>query len=256
MIEQELQDIEKNKMNYFDHLEVVRWKILSVLVVFFISFMCSFVFIKKIVYLLQYPISSFAIKLYYFKPYEKFATYIKIAFYMGFIMVLPFTVFQIAHFIFPALKKKEKTWIFPLMLVIPIIFITGAYFSYRIISPMAFNFFLSFASGDNVEPVWSFGEYYSMLLGMMFVSGLVFQIPLILLALIKLEIITAETLSKARAYVIVGIVVLAAVLSPPDIISQVLIAAPLYLLFELALIIGRIITRKKKNLNCYKNLKK
>lgn len=236
----------RKDMNYLDHLEILRWKILSILFLFLISFILIFTFIKKIIYLLQEPIKVYNINLYYFKPYEKFATYIKIAFYLAFVLVIPFIIIQIISFTYPALKKEEKKYFTLSSISIPIIFISGAYFSYKYVSPLAFGFFLNFSSGDMVKAMWSFGEYYSLLLGMMLASGLVFQLPLLLLFFIKIGFLKLEQIKNLRPYIILIIALISAFLSPPDIISQILIGVPLYLLFELAVIIGFFITKKTK----------
>jgi sec-independent protein translocase protein TatC len=226
---------------FFDHLEVLRWKIISILIVLLAGFVVSFIFIDKIVYFLQYPVLKYNVPLAYFKPYEKFLAYIKIAFFGGVTIAFPFAVYQIGSFIYPALKKEEKTVFYAVLLAIPLIFIAGAYFAYSMIIPLAFRFFITFGSGDRIVPLWSIGEYFSLLTSFLLICGLVFEYPLILLFLIKIKILSVSTLVRFRSYIIVIIAVTAAVISPPDVLSMVMIGVPLYLLFELTIIIGRFI---------------
>ncbi len=234
----------KNKLTYLDHLEVLRHKIISVLAVFFACFIISLFFTEKAVFFFQEPLSRLSIHLNYFKPFEKFLVYMKLAFLMGAVLSTPFTLFQVTSFVFPALQKSEKAPFVIGIIIIPVIFTGGALFAYRLIIPAAIHFFITFGSGDNIMPLWGMKDYYDLLINFLVILGFLFQTPLFLLILIRFGVLTVKTLSKYRKHIIVLIAVISGIFSPPDILSQMLVGIPLYLLFELTLIIGRFIEKK------------
>ena len=118
------------------------------------------------------------------------------------------------------------------------------FFAYKIMLPAAFSFFTGFAGQDNILPVWGVSEYFGFISSVIVVTGAVFLLPLVMLLLMKAGIIKHETVSKARPYIIIAIFIIAAVFSPPDVISQMLVAMPLYLLFEISLLAGRVLKNK------------
>jgi len=231
-------------LSYWDHLEIFRIKILTVIVFLVVASFFSFFFIDKILQILQRPIQGLPVTLNYFKPYEKMLVYIKISFYSGFVLTVPFGLFQIGSFIYPGLKKKERRLFALSFVLIPFIFITGILFSYFYMAPAAFRFFVSFGIGDSFKFLWSVMEYYDLFVGLLFACGLIFQLPLILIVLMKLGVLKVEKLVFFRKYIILAIAIIAAILSPPDVLSMFLIGIPLYLLFELSVFIGRFVARR------------
>ncbi|HRU38936.1 MAG TPA: twin-arginine translocase subunit TatC, partial [Candidatus Goldiibacteriota bacterium] len=199
----------------------------------------SFYFISPVMDFLQRPLSGLEVSLNYFKPYEKFMTYMKVAFFSGLIFTMPFMLAQAGAFIYPALKKSERPvfWVFTVS--IPSIMLAGFAFGYFVMVPVAFKFFAGFAQADGVRPVWGISSYFDVISSVIFWCGMIFQLPLILVFLMKLGIIKAGDLEKARKVIVVVILTVAAVFTPPDVVTQVLMAVPLYLLFELSIIIGK-----------------
>lgn len=231
----------KNEISYYDHLEIFRWKLISIIIFFLLAFFISFIFIDKIVSFLMTPLKSINVQLNYFKPYEKFITYIKIAIASGLFFSIPFALFQIGSFVYPALKKNEKKIFFLFVFLSPLIFLLGCLFSYYIIIPVALNFFFNFASADNIKPVWGISSYFDFFILLTLATGILFILPLILLLFIKSGIIDVNTITKFRPYIIISIFIIAAILTPPDVLTQLLIAIPLILLFEITIFIGKII---------------
>jgi len=229
------------KAGYFSHIQELRSKIISVLLSVVVLTVICFIFIPHIMNFLEFPLRSAKVQLNYFTPYEKFVTYMKISFFAGLFITAPFALFQAGSFIYPALKKNERKYFFLFAFLIPMMFAVGIVFAYFILIPAAFRFFINFASGDNVQPMWGIGEYFNLILSMLFISGVIFQVPLFLLFLIKIGVLKVETLAKLRKYIIVLIAVLAGIFTPPDMMSMILMSVSLYLLFELSIIIGRII---------------
>jgi len=128
-------------------------------------------------------------------------------------------------------------WLFCILLI----FYLGVFFAYKIIFPFALRFFYNFAGNSVLTPVWGISNYFDLLIMLITGTGIVFLLPLPLVFLIKTNIIGIEVINKLRPYIIILILILAALFSPPDVISQIMLAAPLYLLFELSVIIGKII---------------
>ena len=125
------------------------------------------------------------------------------------------------------------------------LFIAGSAFAYRVIAPLALRFFLAFGEGDNILPLWGFGEYASFLFSLLLASGLVFQAPLLLLALLLSGAVSLQTITRLRPWIILFIGLAAALLTPPDVVSQILLGVPLYLLFELTFAVAKLIMGRR-----------
>lgn len=225
--------------DFFWHLEVLRFKIIRTLAFLAVAFGIAFFFVDKIALFLQAPLSGFHVELNYFKPYEKFTTYTKIAFFTSLFFTAIYAFFELAGFVYPALKKNEKKFFFGGLAIVPLLFGAGTYFSYKFILPLAFKFFISFAATDGVRPVWGLQAYYDFILGLTFVTGTLFLLPVPFVFLIKAGIIDTAAIKTLRPYIIVGIVTAAAVLTP-DVVSLFLVAIPLYILFEISVWISQI----------------
>ena len=228
---------------FFDHLEVLRRKIIAVLFFFCCATALLFLLSERWVRFLQAPLEGLGVSLYYFKPYEKFLTYMRLSFWGGAALSVPLAVLQAALFVAPALRKNEMKYLILAGGLIQALFLAGAAFAYRFAAPLALRFFLFFGEGDNVLPLWGFGDYASFLFSLLLASGMLFQAPLLLLLFILFGLVSVETLSRLRPWIILGIALIAALLTPPDVVSQILLGVPLYLLFELVLVLGRFLKR-------------
>ncbi|MBL3540253.1 twin-arginine translocase subunit TatC [Aminivibrio sp.] len=235
----------KNSESYTDHLEVLRGKIISVLAFFCISAVLLFSFASSMAAFLLAPLEGLGVSLYYFRPYEKLLTYMRLAFWGGMVLTAPLALVQGWLFIRPALRRSEAKYLLVGGGIVPVLFAAGSAFAYRVIAPLALRFFLAFGEGDNILPLWGFGEYASFLFSLLLASGLVFQAPLLLLALLLSGAVSLRTVSRLRPWIILFIGLAAALLTPPDVVSQVLLGVPLYLLFELTLAVGRIFIARR-----------
>lgn len=227
------------------HLEELRRRIIAVLVVFCAATLAAFLFAGNIAAFLTAPLESFHVKLYTFAPAEKFTAYLRLSAWTGVVATTPFLCAQTAIFIWPALRGRERRYAAISLFGVPVLFFAGAAASYRLLSPLVFRFFLSFASGDGVGALWGFRQYLELLAGLMLASGLLLQLPLAMLALFALGIVRPEAVARTRPQIILLIFFLAAVATPPDVLSQVMLGIPLYLLFEATLFLGRRITKKR-----------
>jgi sec-independent protein translocase protein TatC len=237
----------RNGFNFTDlvpHIAELRRRIVSVLVVFVIFTAAAFAFSSHIASFLLTPLTRFEIELYTFAPAEKFMAYLHLSFWTGMICTLPFFCLQTALFIWPGLRSSEKRYVFLTLLVVPILFLLGAALCYHFLAPIAFNFFLSFAEGDGMIPLWGFRQYLSFLFGLMLAGGLLLQGPLVLLLLMAAGLVSYKSVTRFRPHIILLIFFLAALLTPPDVISQIMLGIPLYLLFEGTLFFGRFFQKK------------
>lgn len=171
---------------------------------------------------------------------EAFFTYMKVAFFAGIFLTFPILAMQLWKFVAPGLYKNEKNAFLPYLIATPFLFFMGGAFVYYIVLPMAWPFFLSFQSGstETILPIQleaRVGEYLDLVMLLIFAFGLCFQMPVVLTLLGRAGIITAEMMKKFRRYAIVIIFVIAAIITPPDVISQIALAIPMMLLYELSI---------------------
>lgn len=227
-----------------EHLEELRCRIIAVLGVFTAVTLPAFAFSEKLAAFLMAPVADLGVTLYTFDPAEKFLAYLHLAIWTGALFSAPFCLLQIGLFVWPALKGKERGWTLAALLVVPILFITGSGLAYRFLSPVVLRFFLRFASGDGIQQLWGFRDYLAMLYALMLAAGLLLQAPLLLLCSFVLGITTPKKIARFRPHIIILIFLAAGICTPPDVISQVALGVPLYVLFELTLFIGRFFTAR------------
>jgi sec-independent protein translocase protein TatC len=180
---------------------------------------------------------------------EAFFTYMKLAFFGGFILAFPVIATQMYRFIAPGLYKKERDFLLPVLVASPVLFAAGAALVYYFIFPLAWRFFLGFEStgGEGQLPIQleaKVSEYLSLVMTLIMGFGLAFQMPVILLLLARVGLVSADMLVKRRKFAIVGIFIAAAVLTPPDVISQIGLAVPLLLLYEISVLVIRRLEKK------------
>jgi sec-independent protein translocase protein TatC len=224
-----------------EHIEELRRRVIAVLAVFAAATTAAFIFSGSLAEFLMSPVSSLGVKLYTFAPAEKFTAYLHLSVWTGAIVSLPFSLLQLAAFMWPALIGNERKCAVSCLAAVPLLFISGGAMAYRFLSPVVLEFFLSFGASDAVSPLWGFKEYLSMLFSLMLASGLLLQAPLVLLLTFALGIATPKQVSRFRPHIIIVLFLVAGICTPPDVISQIALGVPLYLLFELTLLAGRLI---------------
>ena len=180
----------------------------------------------------------------FISPAELLLSYIKIAVILGLAVSSPFLIIQIWLFISPGLEKKERRTIIFSLLFGGAFFILGAVFAYMIVLPLILEFFMGFQV-EGIEEMISFNSYLSLVVNTVLSFGLIFELPSIMVIMTRFGIVRVSFLRKNRKYIILVIFVVAAVLTPPDVISQTLLALPMILLFELGIFLSRIVERKK-----------
>ena len=182
--------------------------------------------------------------------HENFFTYLKVALFASIFVSLPFILIQIWIFVAPGLYRNEKTVVIPYLIATPILFLLGAALVYYFIMPLAIKFFLSFESigGQGTLPIQleaKVNEYLSLIMRLIFAFGISFQLPVLLTLLARVGFVSSEGLRKNRKYVIVGVFAVAAILTPPDPISQIGLGIPILLLYEISIFAVKFIEGKK-----------
>lgn len=233
-------------LRFLDHLEILRGKIIPVVLWFLLLSVFFFVFGEKLLSYLTAPLKELSVSLVYIKPQEKVISYLKAAFLAGFLVSFPLLVLQVASFVYPALTKGERSGFFLVVGSMLLFFAAGTVFAYLILLPFACTFFFSFAAGDGIQPVWSIGAYVSLASSLIVLIGAVFQLPLPLLFLVRAGFLEPKALKKYRKHAAVMAFLAAAFLTPPDIFTQAVVGTTLYLLFETTLLLARFIFRKTK----------
>ena len=234
----ELQD--DGEMTIVSHLSELRKRlILCLLVIGFFSTI-SYCFAEEIVHFITAP----AGKLYYMHPAEAFFTYLKASFFTGFLISLPFVLYQIWAFLIPALTDDERTAVSFLVPTSFILFFVGLIFSYYFVLPAGIKFFLGFSNVD-LQPLFSIGQYLDFVISFLMPFGFIFELPLIILVLAKLGFVSSKYLIKKRKIVILFSFIIGAFISPtPDVFSQTMIAVPILILYEISIIIVKYLLQK------------
>ncbi|MDF2950355.1 MAG: Sec-independent protein translocase, TatC subunit [Sedimentibacter sp.] len=180
-------------------------------------------------------------------PAELLMSYVKIAVIGGFVVAGPFLILQIWLFVSPGLTKSEKRTIAVSLFVGGIFFIIGVVFAYLIILPLMLQFFMGFQI-EQIEEMISFSNYLTFVINTLLSFGIIFELPIIMVILTKFHILKVDFIKKNRKYIILIIFVVAAILTPPDVITQVLLAGPMILLFEIGVIFASFVEKKNKKI--------
>lgn len=228
-----------DEMTFWDHLDEMRKRILIVLAVFCIATAAAFFFSGRVLPFFVQPLLKLGGRLIAVNPVEKFLAYLKIAMVAGVFVSFPVAAVQLALFVRPALFPGERAILLPSVFAAFFLGILGAAFSLFVLTPFAFGFFALFAQGDGVDNLWSFGACVDVSVTLLSASVLSFQFPWLLAAAMKLGILEVKTLTMYRRHVIVVIFIIAAIITPPDIISQSIVALVLWALFEATVLVGK-----------------
>ena len=210
------------EMSIFDHLEELRQRIFYALGGVFVGVVICFVFVNRIVELLEIPAQG--AKFLQLSPGEYFFVSVKVAGYSGLLLASPFILYQIIQFVIPGLTRKERRLLAPIVLGSSVLFFAGIGFAYIALIPAALNFFISYGA-DVVEQLWSIDRYFEFVLLLLFSTGIAFQIPVIQFLLGLLGLVSAKQMLSGWRYVLLGAVILGAILTPStDPVTQSLLA--------------------------------
>ena len=255
MNDQSQPDLDDSKAPLMEHLIELRQRLLWSVAALVVAFLASMFFADEIFGILVQPLTdAFPAgegKLIYTKLYEAFFVEIKVAMFAAFFIAFPIISNQLWAFVAPGLYANEKKAFLPFLLATPLLFMAGAALAYFIVMPTAFRFFLGFegtVGGLQQEALPAMGDYLSLVMQFILAFGVCFQLPVLLLLLNRAGIVSREQLKGMRRYMIVGAFALAAILTPPDVVSQLMLGIPLILLYEISLLIMWVTERKKREI--------
>lgn len=234
------------RMSFTEHLDELRRRLIICLVAVGIGFALSYSFAERLFAILMRPlIQAMPVgeKLVFTALPEAFFTYFKVALIAGVAFASPVILYQTWCFVAPGLYDKERRALFPVVLVSTLFFLGGALFGYFVVFPFGFKFFISFAS-DYVRVMPSLRESLGFATWLLLVFGIVFETPVVILILARLGIVNAEKLRRNQKYAILIIFIVAALLTPPDVVSQFLMAIPLMILYELGIWLAKLFGKK------------
>ncbi len=242
---------EDEKLPFTAHLEELRKRLVICFIAVGVGFVASFAFKELLFKILVHPLIKVMKEgetLIYTGLPEAFFTYLKVAFLSGIILASPIILYQFWMFVAPGLYKKERRLLGPIVFLSTFFFVGGALFGYFVVFPWGFQFFLAFAT-ETIRPLPSMKEYFGFSAKLLLAFGMVFELPLVLTFMARLGIVSVDFLKKNRKYAVLLFFTGAAILTPPDVITQIMMAVPLMVLYEIAIIGAKVFGRKKPSEN-------
>ena len=250
-------ELNKTKQPLLAHLIELRSRSIKAIIMIIVFFIFFYMFADNIYNFLVQPYADAVEgekdrRLIFTALHETFFAYVRVAIFASLFVSLPFLLIQLWIFIAPGLYKNEKNVVVPYLFATPVLFILGSALVYYLIMPLAINFFLSFESigGNGALPIQleaKVNEYLSLIMRLILAFGLCFQLPVALTLMARVGIVSSKGLKNNRKYVMVGVFAVAAILTPPDPISQIGLGIPILLLYELSIIAVSFIEKRKNN---------
>ena len=235
-----MSEIDDSRAPLMDHLVELRRRLIWSFAALFAAFLVCFYFAETIfAFLVQPLLEAGQGKLIYTKLYEAFFVEVRVAFFAAFFLAFPIIANQIWAFVAPGLYAKEKRAFLPFLVATPILFLAGAALAYYFVMPAAFEFFLDYEGnlgGAEQEALPAVGEYLSLVMHFILAFGIAFLLPVLLMLVERAGLVTRDQLKRGRRYAILVAFVIAAVATPPDVLSQFMLAIPLIVLYEISLV--------------------
>jgi sec-independent protein translocase protein TatC len=232
-----------DKLPFTDHLDELRHRLIISVVGIGVGFAISYAFSQQILLLLQRPMPA---RLIFIAPTEAFFVNLKVALYAGVFLSIPLILFQAWKFVAPGLYEHERHYSYPFLLISTTLFLIGAAFAYLVILPIALHFLIA-QGGELWEPNITLSNYLAFCMRLLLAAGLIFEFPVLMYFLAKVGVVTPEFLVKNRKYAVLVAFTLSAILTPPDVFSQILLAISLFLLFEVSIFVAKRVASGQDN---------
>jgi len=235
------------KQPFLAHLEELRKRLIVCAIAIGIGFVISYIFSKQLFSFLILPLTEVLpadSHLIFTSLPEMFIAYVKVALIAGITLAIPIIFYELWMFLAPALYQGEKRYLIPFVLFSSILFAAGALFGYFVVFPYGFKFFISFATED-IQALPSVKQYFSFTIRLLLAFGLVFELPVVVFFMTKIGLITPDSMKRFRKFAILGSFIMAAILTPPDAATQIMMALPIIILYEISIIISKGVYRKK-----------
>lgn len=241
------------KYTFKEHFLELRKRFLVVLVFFSVAFLLCYYFSDNIYSFILKPLAEIPNtterRVIYTGMTEAFVTYLRLSFWTAFLLILPVISYQLYCFIAPGLLKNEKKIILPTLIIAPLLFYLGGLSVFYLIIPNAWKFLLKFENQSSLVPIVleaRVSEYSTIIIQLVTAFGLAFELPIIMLVLSVAGLVSAQELKKKRRFSIVIIFTIAAIVTPPDVLSQIALAIPLIVLYEVSIIICNLVENRSK----------
>ena len=236
----------EEKLPFTSHLDELRKRLIRCSIAVLIGFGISYAFKEKLFEILTYPLMQAmdtGDTLIFTGIPEAFFTFLKVSLLSGFLLAIPVIMYEFWMFVAPGLYKNEQKFMLPIVIISSLFFIGGALFGYFIVFPYGFKFLLGFAS-ETIRPFPSMKEYLSFSAKLLLAFGFVFELPLVITFLARIGLVTVDFLKTNRKYAILIFFVGSAILTPPDVVTQILMSVPLMILYEISIVGARIFGKK------------
>lgn len=249
-----MHDLESSK-SLVGHLEDLRTTLLRSLLAMGAGTLLCFIIVSPLFKLLMVPYSTAlglegldpaSVALQSLNPSDTFMMSMRLALIFGIVLAFPYVIKQLWSFVSPGLQANEKKFVLPTFLVGLLFFLAGTLFAYFIMLPNALHFFRSYSLSMGVTPVWTISNYITFVTSILLVFGIAFELPVVIILLVWLGALSPQTLSAGRKYTIIAILIAAAVLTPPDVVSLLLLTLPMIALFELSIIASKLVVKIKR----------
>ncbi|MCF8067009.1 MAG: twin-arginine translocase subunit TatC [Desulfobacterales bacterium] len=237
---------DNDKIPFMDHLEELRNRMVKAFIAVGVGFVIAYGFKEQLFEILIAPLVQAMGEhdsLIFTGLPEAFFTYLKVAFLAGLMLAAPVVIYQFWMFVAPGLYRKERSLLIPIVILSSFFFVGGSLFGYFVVFPYGFKFFLGFAN-ENIRALPSMKEYLGFSAKLLLAFGLVFELPIVLTFMARMGLVTVDFLKKNRKYALLLFFVGAAIITPPDVVTQIFMALPLMVLYEISIIGARIFGKK------------